>query len=76
MNSTVTIPNTIVQGSYYILAYADGGKTNPETNENNNESLSSHKITENNIFRDLVVTGITGNMMGYKSYTFYVASTI
>jgi hypothetical protein len=76
MNSTVTIPNTIVPGSYYILAYADGGKTNPETNENNNERLSSNKIIVNNIFRDLVVTGITGNMRGYKSNTFYVGSTI
>jgi hypothetical protein len=75
-NTVLTIPKTIVPGSYYILTYADACKTNPETNENNNNRLSPTKIKVNNNYRDLVVTGITANMRGYKSNTFYVGSTV
>ena len=74
--SSITLPKTITPGSYYIVAYADAGKTNPETNENNNARLSSSKILVSNNYRDLVVTGIKANMRGYKSNTFYLSNTL
>jgi len=71
--TALTIPTYIKSGNYYILAYADGDKNNPETNEKNNNKLSSTKINVHNAYKDLVVTEIIANLKG--SRTLYVSST-
>ena len=72
LNTKLTVPTNINAGSYYILAYADAGQTNPETNENNNQKLSSTKININGA--DLVITDISANLKGTK--TLVVSNTI
>jgi hypothetical protein len=63
LNTKLTVP-TNVNGSYYILAYADSEQTDPETNENNNQKLSSTKISINGA--DLVITNISATLTGTK----------
>jgi len=76
LNTVLTIPKSIAPGSYYVVTYADAGKTNPETNENNNARISNNKILISNNYRDLVVTGITANIRGYRSNTIYLANAV
>lgn len=72
LNTKLTVPTNINAGSYYILAYADAYHTDPETNENNNQKLSSTKININGA--DLVITDISATLKGTK--TLVVSNTI
>ena len=64
LNTKLTVPTNVNAGSYYILAYADSEQTDPETNENNNQKLSSTKININGA--DLVITDISATLSGTK----------
>jgi hypothetical protein len=72
LNTKLTVPTNVNAGSYYILAYADAQQTDPETNENNNQKLSSTKININGA--DMVITDISANLKGTK--TLVVSNTI
>ncbi len=72
LNTKLTVPTNVNSGSYYILAYADSEQTDPETNENNNQKLSSTKININGA--DLVITDISAKLKGTK--TLEVSNTI
>jgi hypothetical protein len=63
-NTKLTIPTNIKAGSYNILAYADAYQTDPETNENNNQKLSTTKLNINGA--DLVITNISATLSGTK----------
>jgi CARDB len=65
LNTKLKVPTNINAGSYYILAYADSEQTDPETNENNNQKLSSTKININGA--DLVITDISAKLKGTKT---------
>jgi hypothetical protein len=72
LNTKLTVPTNINPGSYNILACADADQTDPETNENNNQKLSTTKININGA--DLVITNISATLKGTK--TLVVSNTI
>ena len=57
---TLLIPKNIASGKYYIAVYADAGKNNAETNENNNFKISSNRTCISSPYKDLVSTKLTG----------------
>ena len=72
LNTKLTVPTNLIAGSYSVLAYADAQLTNPETNENNNQNISSTKININGA--DMVITDISANLKGTR--TLVVSNTI
>lgn len=65
---TLKIPSNIVSGNYYIAAYVDSGKTNAETNENNNFKRSSNKTIITYPFKDLISSKLSANITGKNLY--------
>ena len=72
LNTKLKVPTNINAGNYYILVYADAEQTDPETNENNNQKISSTKININGA--DLVISDISANLKGTR--TLVVSNTI
>ena len=72
LNTKLTVPTNINPGNYYVLAYADSERTNPETNENNNAKQSSTTISINGA--DMVIANISANLKGTR--TLVISNTI
>jgi len=72
LNTKLKVPTNINAGNYYILVYADAEQTDPETNENNNQKISSTKINIKGA--DLVISDISANLKGTR--TLVVSNTI
>ncbi len=72
--TSLQLPIKINSGSYYIQASADPYQTVPETNENNNNKVSSSKISVHTSYRDLIITEISANLKGLR--TLIVSNTI
>ncbi|MBI3618316.1 MAG: hypothetical protein HY210_08935 [Candidatus Omnitrophica bacterium] len=71
--TTVTIPNTLIPGTYYIGAIADYLNARPESNEANN-SLAGNQI--NIVSPDLVMTVISGPASGVRGGTISLSNTV
>ena len=69
--SSFTIPSTAATGTYYVLAKADAGGTNPESNENNNVKMGSSI----GIGPDLVVSALTNPAAAAAGSTISVSDT-
>ncbi len=63
---TLKIPINITKAHYYISAYADYGKNNAESNENNNFKMSKNKTSITNPFRDLISSKLVASIDGKK----------
>jgi len=69
--TSVTIPATAAIGTYFVLAKADAGGTNPESNENNNVKMGSSI----GIGPDLVVSALTNPASAAAGSTITVSDT-
>jgi subtilase family serine protease len=65
------IPPTVATGTYYVLAKADVGGTNPESNENNNVKMGSSI----GIGPDLVISSLTNPNTAAPGSTISVSDT-
>jgi subtilase family serine protease len=72
-STTVTIPNTLPPGTYYVGAIADYLNARPETNEVNN-SLAGNQI--NVVSPDLVMTAISGPGSGARGSAIALNNTV
>ena len=72
LNTKLTVPTNINAGNYYVIAYADSERTDPETNENNNAKQSSTTININGA--DMVIANISANLKGTR--TLVISNTI
>ena len=70
-SASFTIPATAATGTYYVLAKADAGGTNPESNENNNVKMGSTI----GIGPDLVVSAFTNPGAAAAGSTITVSDT-
>jgi subtilase family serine protease len=74
--ATVTIPNTVVAGSYFLGMIVDSGNTVVEQNEDNNTLVSAALLTVQPIV-DLVVTDVSGAPLGaVVGGSFNVSNTV
>jgi len=64
VKKTLTIPSKVSIGNYYIAAYVDSGKTNAETNENNNFKKTTNKTYITYPFRDLMSSSLNATIKG------------
>ncbi|MFZ0442956.1 MAG: CARDB domain-containing protein, partial [Methanobacterium sp.] len=69
--TTLQLPTKISPGSYYILATADAYQTVPETNEKNNDKISSSKVTVKTSYHDLIITEISAKLKGVRTLVVY-----
>jgi subtilase family serine protease len=66
VKKTFVIPSKISTGNYYIAVYVDSGKTNAETNENNNHKLSTNKTHISSPYKDLASSSLNATINGKK----------
>src|SRR5204862_6474348 len=69
--TSLTVPATAATGIYFVLAKADAGGTNPESNENNNVKMGSSI----GIGPDLVVSALTNPETAAAGSTITVSDT-
>jgi hypothetical protein len=55
--TNVKIPTNIVEGNYYLMAYADPSNSVLEANENNNKKVSTNRINIKGLPPKLTLTG-------------------
>jgi len=73
-NQPLYLPEYLAAGDYYIVFVADGGKNQPEMNENNN--IVSKKISIEAATRDLFVKSASVNSKATVEQTVYFKATI
>lgn len=75
-STSVTIPSTLAEGTYALVAVADSGGEVTEADETNNTLVASSNIAITGTTPDLVVSGATGPATATRGTPFSVSATI
>ena len=74
-SATVTIPNTVGSGNYYVGLIVDSGDAVAETREDNNTVASTGTVSVSGL-PDLTVTAVSGPLGGTAGQTITVSNTV